>query len=147
LESAVTVALLLYELASAWAQQRHPERLARSVHARLREGRFAAVSAQKGSEIMAVQTLRNSLMSATMTASTAALGVVASLTLTMPSLHQSVSALWSPRLMLELVLIALLFASLVASAIAVRYCNHTSFICGIPTDSPVRQRWATKGAA
>jgi hypothetical protein len=147
LEAGATVALLvLYELGTTWAQQRHPARLARSAHARLREGWFAAVSAQRGSEILAVQTLRNSLMSATMTASTAALGLVASLTLTAPSLHDSVAVQWSPRLMLELVLIALLFASHVASAMAVRYFNHTSFICGIPTDSSVRQQWAAEGA-
>jgi len=148
LAACTTVALLvLYEVASAWAQRRAPTQLARSAHARLREAWFAAVSDREGSEILAVQTLRNSLMSATMTASTAALGLVASLTLAVPTLHDSVAAVWSPRLMLELVLIALLFASLVASAMAVRYYNHAGFICGMPTDSPAREHWAAQGTA
>jgi hypothetical protein len=142
-----TVALLaLYEAATAWAQRRTPEKLARSAHAGLREAWFTAISQTRGSEILAVQTLRNSLMSATMTASTAALGLVATLTLAVPSLHVGGSA-WSPRSVLELVLVALLFASLVASAMAVRYYNHTGFICGMPTDSPTRQQWAAQGAA
>ena len=139
--------LLLYEAGSTWAQRRNPARLARSAHAGLREDWFNTVSLHPGSEILAVQTLRNSLMSATMTASTAALGLVASLTLTVPSLHDSVVASWSPRLALELMLITLLFASLVASAMAVRYYNHTGFICGIPVGSPARLQWAVPGAA
>ena len=148
LAAAVTVALLaLYEAGSTWAERRNPESLARSAHARLREAWFTAVSQQPGSEILAVQTLRNSLMSATMTASTAALGLVASLTLTVPSLHDGAVAFWSPRLALELVLIALLFASLVASAMAVRYFNHVGFICGMPAASPARTQWAGRGAA
>jgi len=145
--SATMALLVMYELATVWTQRRRPDRLARSAHAGLRESWFVAVSQQKGSEILAVQTLRNSLMSATMTASTAALGLVASLTLAVPSLHGSVAAAWSPRLALELVLIALLFASLVASAMAVRYYNHVGFICGMPTDSPTRQQWAVRGTA
>ncbi len=140
-----TVALLiLYEAAAAWAQRRNPSRLSRSAHAGLREAWFAAVSQTRGSEILAVQTLRNSLMSATMTASTAALGLVATLTLAVPSLHAG-GAAWAPRSVLELVLVGLLFASLVASAMAVRYYNHVGFICGMPTDSPARAQWAVPG--
>lgn len=147
LATGATVALLLlYEAGSAWAQWRYPEHLARSAHASLREAWFAAISQTRGTEILAVQTLRNSLMSATMTASTAALGLVATLTLAVPSLHDGGTAL-SPRLALELVLVALLFASLVASAMAVRYFNHTGFICGMPTDSPAREQWAAAGTA
>ncbi len=146
--AAATVALLLlYEAGSAWAQRRIPARLARSANATLRAAWYSAVSQHPGSEILAVQTLRNSLMSATMTASTSALGLVASLTLAVPSLHENVVASWSPRLALELVLIALLFASLIASVMSVRYYNHAGFICGMPTDSPARKQWASQGAA
>ena len=59
---------------------------------------------------LAVQTLRNSLMSATMTASTAMLGLIGTVTLAAPSLHASFG--WSatlpsftPRLVLELLLL------------------------------------------
>ena len=82
--------LLIHEAWLAWRQRRHPERLARSAHARLRQEWFEAVSAQPGSEILAVQTLRNSLMSATMTASTAAIGLMGTATLAAPSLQAGV---------------------------------------------------------
>ena len=138
------------------AQPRTPGRLARTAHASLREDWFAAVSAQPGSEILAVQTLRNSLMSATMTASTAVLGLMGALSLTAPTLHATLgeasagTADWphvTPRLAMELVLLCLLFASLVASVMAVRYYNHAGFIGGMPVGAPQRQRWAAAGSA
>ncbi|MBX9716693.1 MAG: DUF599 domain-containing protein, partial [Burkholderiaceae bacterium] len=89
LATATVLIVFGYEVALAFAQRRQPERLARTAHAALREDWFAAVSAQSGSEILAVQTLRNSLMSATMIASTAVLGLMGTLTLAAPSLHAS----------------------------------------------------------
>src|SRR6218665_3285413 len=80
------------------------DRLAPARHAALREQWFRVVSAQKGSEVLAVQTLRNSLMSATLLASTAALALMGTVTLAAPSLHESL-AHFSPRLVLELVLL------------------------------------------
>ena len=144
--------LVAYELAIGLAQRRRPDRMARSAHAVLREEWFAAVSQQQGSEILAVQTLRNSLMSATMTASTAMLGLIGTVTLAAPSLHAGFGDAASlpsltPRLMLELLLLAALFASLVCSAMAVRHYNHLGFIAGMPVGSDTRGRWAAAGAA
>ncbi|CAN7362245.1 DUF599 domain-containing protein [Acidovorax sp. LjRoot129] len=141
-----------YEGWLAVAQRLAPARLARTAHASLREDWFAAISAQPSSEILAVQTLRNSLMSATMTASTAVLGLMGALSLTAPTLGQAstVTAAWphvTPRLAMELVLLCLLFASLVASVMAVRYYNHAGFIGGMPVGAPQRQRWAAAGTA
>ena len=149
---ATVATLVLYEAAVLLTQQRKPERVARSAHASLREEWFAAVSSQPGSEILAVQTLRNSLMSATMTASTAVLGLMGAVTLAAPSLRSSladagIGLAFTPRLALELVLMLLLFASLVCSAMAVRYYNHASFICAMPVGSASRQRWSASGAA
>ena len=149
---ATIVVLIAYEAVLTVAQRRSPERMARSAHAALREEWFAAVSQQKGSEILAVQTLRNSLMSATMTASTAMLGLIGTVTLAAPSLHASFGepALLpsvTPRLVLELLLLALLFASLACSAMAVRYYNHVGFISGMPVESEARKRWAAAGTA
>jgi hypothetical protein len=147
-----TIAILAANEASVFfAERRNPAGLARTVHARLREEWFAAVSQQPGSEILAVQTIRNSLMSATMTASTAVLGLVGTITLATPSLHATFNApnaqfQFTPRLMLDLVLIALLFASLVCSAMSVRYYNHAGYICSMPIDSDTRLRWAETGA-
>lgn len=154
LAAIATVSVLAtYELFLVIAQARHPRRLARSAHAELRAEWFSAVSAQTGSEILAVQTLRNSLMSATMTASAAALGLMGTVTLTAPSLHTGLADTSSgvhavtPQLALELVLLTLLFASLISSAMAVRYYNHAGFISGMPVGSEVRQRWSSAGSA
>ncbi|CAM3643397.1 DUF599 domain-containing protein [Polaromonas hydrogenivorans] len=154
LAAVATVAtLLLYEAAVVLAQRHTPERLARSAHASLREEWFTAVSGHPGSEILAVQTLRNSLMSATMTASTAVLGLMGTVTLAAPYLRSSLGdagaggLAFTPRLALELMLMTLLFASLVCSAMAVRYYNHASFICAMPVGSAPRQRWSASGTA
>jgi uncharacterized membrane protein len=146
-----TVVMLLgYELVLAAAQRSRPDRMARSAHAVLREEWFTSVSQQPGSEILAVQTLRNSLMSATMTASTAVLGLIGTVTLAAPSLKVSLGAReiplgLTPQLLLELLLMTLLFASLVCSAMAVRYYNHVGFISGMPVGSDARNRWAEVG--
>ena len=161
----VTLGIVVaYEGWLALAQRRTPQRLARSAHASLREDWFAAISAQPGSEILAVQTLRNSLMSATMAASTTVLGLMGALSLTAPTLHATLGEVatgigastgtgttswphFTPRLAMELVLLCLLFASLVASVMAVRYYNHAGFVGGMPVGSPQRQRWAATGTA
>lgn len=108
-----------------------------------------AVSRQKGSEILAVQTLRNAVMSASMIASITALGLMGTVTLAAPSLHAEWGAgaipHFTPRLAMELVLLALLFASLVSSVMAVRYYSHASFVGGMPVDSEARQQWTATG--
>lgn len=147
---ATAAVLLLYEVLLVLLQRSQPERLARARHASLREDWFLAVSAQKGSEVLAVQTLRNSLMSATMLASTAALALMGTVSLSAPSLHASFSAARGlsdigPQLTLELLLLALLFASLVSTMMAVRFFNHAGFIGGMPVDSAARERWAQAG--
>jgi len=150
---ATLAVVILYEVWLAFAQRRHPQALARSAHASLREDWFEAVSAQRGSEVLAVQTLRNSLMSASMTASTAVLGLMGSLTLAAPSLHASFGAaqsgapVFTPRLAMELSLLLLLFSSLASSVMAVRYYTHASFIGAMPVESAARQRWAHAGSA
>ncbi|MDQ6882587.1 MAG: DUF599 domain-containing protein [Pseudomonadota bacterium] len=151
--SATVAVLLAYEVSLAVAQRQRPARIARTAHANLRGDWFEAVSAQKGSEVLAVQTLRNALMSASMSASTAALGLMGTVTLAVPSLHGEFSDAAfvlphvTPRLVMELVLLALLFASLVSSIMAVRYYNHASFVGGMPVESDARERWAPAGTA
>lgn len=150
--AAITVAVLLaYQVLLAAAGRRKPQRLARAAHATLREQWFVAASAQKGSEVLGVQTLRNSLMSATMTASTSVLALMGTVSLAAPSLNATFGGTglpqFTPRLAMELVLIALLFASLVASVMAVRYYHHASFIVGMPVDSEARRQWSPAGIA
>jgi hypothetical protein len=154
LAAAATLAVIvLYELWHTLAQRRRPHALARSAHAGLREEWFAALSTQVGSELLVVQTLRNSLMSATMTASTAVLGLMGSLTLAAPSLQASFdperlgAAAMTPRLLVELMVLALLFSALLTSVMAVRYYTHASFIGSMPVQSAARARWAEAGSA
>lgn len=150
----VTVAVLAGNEAMMMVMQRRdPARLARSAHANMRQEWFAAVSAQSGSEILAVQTLRNSLMSATMAASTAVLGLIGTVTMAAPSLYAGFAGgipavrHLSVHLVLELVLMVLLFAALVSSTMAVRFYNHASFISAIPVGSEARRRWTPVGSA
>jgi hypothetical protein len=155
---ALTLCLLLAYLLYMMLSPKHgKQQMAWRAHAQLRDDWFDAVSAHSGSEILAVQTLRNSLMSATMTASTAALGLVGSVTLAAPSLQPLMTPDASgagvagvldhltPRLMLELTLLLLLMASLVASAVAIRFYNHASIIVALPVGCDARQRWTASG--
>ena len=144
----VTAAIpLLYELVLWWTQRQRPTHVARTAHANLREEWFSAVGVVPGTEILAVQTLRNSLMSATMIASTAAIGLMGAATLVAPSL-QAVLAMQglfphaTARLAMELLLMTVLFASLVFSVMAVRYYNHAGFIVAMPIGSPQRLQWS-----
>ena len=144
----LTAAILaLYEVHLWWTQHARPDHVARTAHAQLRAQWFDAISKVPGTEILGVQTLRNSLMSATMIASTAAIGLMGAASLVAPSLHPVVEAQGlfpnaTPRLMMELLLMATLFASLVCCAMAVRYYTHVGFIVAMPVGSAQRQQWS-----
>jgi hypothetical protein len=137
-----TAFILLYEL--GWLVQSRRAGSARSVigrHARLREDWYAAVSAQPGSEVLAVQTLRNSVMSATVLASTAALALMSTVALFAPAAGGMGEGL-APRELLHLLLLGLLCASLVGSLFSVRLYNHAGFICAMPVGSGARAAWS-----
>lgn len=137
---AVTLAIVLaYLLYLALA----PDRLAWRTHSALRAEWFDAISAERGTEVLAVQTLRNSVMTATMTASTSALGLMGAVTLIAPSLHTP--ATFTPRIAMELTAMALLLLALVASTMAIRYYNHAGFVCAMPVGCAARTRWADTG--
>lgn len=136
--------LAAYEVQLSMLSRRRPLATARSAHALLRVEWVQALSRQAGSEIVAVQALRNSLMSATITASTAALALMGTLTVTSTTVAQDMALFGmqqvSTRLVLELLLLATLFASYVCSATAMRYFSHSSFIMSLPVDSEERLR-------
>lgn len=154
LASAATILIVvLYEAIQRWRHQDRPGVLARSAHAGLREDWFRSISDHVGSEIIAVQTLRNSMMTATLTATTATLGLMGSVTLAASQLHMTFApgaspwAAMTPRLVMELLLMSALFTALACSTIAVRYFNHASFICAMPVGSQARQQWLPVGIA
>lgn len=132
-----------YEAWVWWTGRRRPDRMARSAHARMRIDWAEALSRRPGFEIVAVQTLRNSLMSATIGASTAALALMGTITLAGGSLAQGLSELHGGRMQLRPVLEGLLmlalFASYVCSAMAMRYFNHAGFVMSMPVDSEQRK--------
>jgi hypothetical protein len=98
-----------------------------------------ALERQPGSEILAVQPLRNSLMSATVVASTAALALLGSFSVGLPFLvHGTSLDLSQARALLLLVLMLALFASLLSAALATRLFNHAGFMLSFPAGSDDR---------
>lgn len=144
----VTITILsVYEVGLRIAQRVRPSALARAAHGTIRAQWVQEMARHPGSEILAVQTLRNAVMSSTMIASTAAIGLIGAANLAAPSLQSSFGgtgvAPITSRLVLELFVLALLFASLVCTAMAVRYYNHVGFIVSMPVGSPARERWSS----
>lgn len=121
--------------------QRQPERLARYANAKLRMHWVLSLSDKPGFEIVAVQALRNSLMAASISASTAALAVMGALTMAGASLAANL-ARWSGEdalhTVLQALMIGLLFASYICSAMSTRHYSHASFIMSMPVDEAAR---------
>jgi hypothetical protein len=134
-----SVILLTYEIWVLWVGWRHPQRVARSAHAFMRASWVDAMGRQPGFEIVAVQALRNSLMSATIAASTAALALMGTVTLASSTL-ESVSFAGTPplRVVLEILLMATLFGSFVCASMSMRYFSHASFVMSMPVAAPER---------
>ncbi len=146
---ALSVAMLAaYEVRAFRLARRNPHRLARSANAQTRMHWVAALSAKPGFEIVAVQALRNSLMSATISASTAALAVMGTMSLTGPELVAGLPELASGQsaaalhILLQALLVVLLFASYVCSAMAMRHFGHAGFVMSMPVGSTERETFA-----
>lgn len=134
------VALAAYELQQLWAAHRDPVTTARSAHRMLRGEWVRALSRQPGTEILAVQALRNSLMSATIIASTAVLLLMGAVSLMVSSGATSPLNVRQLSLqgLLELALVLALFATYVCSAMGMRYYHHAGFILSLPIGSAER---------
>ena len=126
-----------YELLVWRAGRRNAGATARTAHRLMRAEWVRTLSEQHGSELLAVQTLRNSLMSATINASTAALGLMGSLSL-MASRGAPSWELTS-ALIIRVLLALTLFAAYVTSAFAMRYYHHAGFLMSLPVGSAARQ--------
>jgi hypothetical protein len=143
------VLLAGYEIRLYLVGKSSPERIARHANARVRMHWAATLSAQPGFEIVAVQALRNSLMSATISASTAALAVMGTVSMSGSSLAGKL-ALGAPVELLhtglQAMLVLTLFASYVCSAMAMRHYGHASFIMSLPCASPERASFTPAAA-
>jgi hypothetical protein len=137
--------IVVYETHAHWVSKRDPAHQARFVNAHMRKAWVQAMSVQPGFEIVAVQALRNSLMSATVVATTAALALMASLTLGGASLaaglaNPSNEAISLLHVLLGAGAVGVLFASYVCSAMSMRYYGNATQVMSMPVASPERQR-------
>jgi hypothetical protein len=126
-----------YEVQVQRSARRNPAATARSTHLALRAQWVLALARDEGSEMVAVQALRNSLMSATINASTAALAMMGSI-----SLIQSKGGLlqtMSVHVALEICLVSSLFATYVCSALSMRFIHHAGFALSLPVGSAERE--------
>lgn len=136
------LALLIgYQLYLGRAFRRQSERTYRGRSNRLRRAWVETVRAS-GNDILAVQTLRNWVMSATLFASTAiliGLGIVR-LALEGPDLtglsqSLSLAPTGAPLVRVKLLLLAaFFFSAFLHFALALRYYNHTGFLINLPAE-------------
>lgn len=109
-------------------------------HDQLRRDWLDAVTASSGSEILGVQTIRNSLMSCTMTATAAMLAFMGGVSLLYSSKMPSLD--FQQHVLSVLVLLGLSF---VMSMLAARQWHHAGFVAGMPTSSASRKQWLPVG--
>lgn len=137
--------IVVYEIRAHRVGKLDPAYQVRFINAHMRKAWVQAMSAQPGFEIVAVQALRNVLMSATVVASTAALALMAGLTLGGASLPASLAqhpgeGIALLHVLLGAVAIGVLFASYVCAAMSMRYYGNATFVMSMPMASPERQR-------
>ena len=131
-----------YELYLRRAGSKAPMKTARSAHATIRRQWIKTVMGKPGTEILVIQTLRNSVMAGSFMASTAVLAL--SGTLTLSGFGNADSKLWhhgtplTPQDALAalklLLLAASFFVSFLFTAMSVRFFNHAGYLIttGVP---------------
>jgi uncharacterized membrane protein len=145
----------LYEMYLGWTTLRAPMKLARSAHAAIRSNWVKSVMRRPGTEILVIQTLRNSVMAASFMATTAILAL--SGTLTLSGIANSDNRLWqaahegSRESMLFAAKLLLLtgsfFVSFLFMAMAVRFFNHAGYLITGEVASEESNRKETLAAA
>lgn len=121
-----------YELWFRARARRHPLAFARTAHARLRMRWVHELMATPGTELLAIQTIRNSVMSATVTASTAVLALTGAVTFLSNRLGAEglQAVIPAPGTVLTALLMAILFLTFLFSTMAVRFFNHAGYLMG-----------------
>jgi uncharacterized membrane protein len=139
----------LYEIYLRWIILRAPMKLARSAHAAIRSNWVKSVMRRPGTEILVIQTLRNSVMAASFMATTAILALSGTLTLSgiansdnrlsqVAHAGGNESTLFAAKLLL---LIGSFFVSFLFMAMAVRFFNHAGYLITgeVASDEPDRK--------
>lgn len=131
--------LILYHGRLGWVYRRHPERTSRGRADRLRRAWVEAVRERNG-DILAIQTLRNWVMTASVFASTTiviGLGLVAASFqgLNLANLSKALSLVPAGEDMARLKLLMLatiFFSAFLRFVIALRFYNHAGFLVILP---------------
>lgn len=129
-----------YELRFRSHSRRHPLQYARTVHARIRTRWVHELMQKPGSELLAIQTIRNSVMSSTVIASTAVLALMGVVTVLSNRLgSEGLQAMtFGPRAVVAALLMAIMFTTFVLSAMAVRFFNHAGYLMGSQAQGDAR---------
>lgn len=115
-------------------------------HDQMRRDWLLAITEQTGTEVLAVQTIRNSLMSCTMTATTATLAFMGCVTWLYSRWPQSLSEAQQATLEIHILAVMILLGlSFITSMLAARQWHHAGFVAGMPTTSHSRQKWLPAG--
>lgn len=152
--AASVLALLAYEGYLVWVGRLSPLRVARTAHAEIRARWVVAMLQREGkdTEVLVVQTIRNSIMAASFMASTSALALTG--TLTLSGLGNVESPVWSGSLLsglqvsslltvTKLVLLTVIFfASFMFCTMSVRYFSHTGYLITTEIGYPQHRRQA-----
>jgi uncharacterized membrane protein len=140
--------MIAYEIYLVFVGSAAPYRIAQRTHARMRATWVRKIIARSGTEVVVVQTLRNSLMAASFMASTSMLALIGMLTLSGLGDNAgrwnlaSLTDLTTRLLEIKLVLLALVFfASFFFNTMAVRFYTHAGYMIsiGVGTDDPWRR--------
>lgn len=139
--AATVVVSLAYFLWSYWLSPDDPDRLVQARHARFRRDWLSAIRDESGAGILAVQTIRNSLMSASFLASSLMLALMAAFnftTETFRGLHVAGQAPVGPGTVLlvakAVLLIMTLAFAFAAFVLAVRLYHHVGYMVVLPQE-------------
>ncbi|MGR9086346.1 MAG: DUF599 domain-containing protein [Gammaproteobacteria bacterium] len=145
--------ILLYYLYLDWRNRRHPDFTVHATNAKVRQRWVNMIMTSDNKDVLAVQTLRNSVMASNFMASTAVLLIIGILNL---SEHiDRLAAAWQPFVAtgeeppqyLHLVKLGLLlldfFIAFYCFSMAIRFFNHVGYMINLPAD-PAMEGFTTK---
>ncbi len=138
------VAYALYELYLRRLTRHAPMKTARSAHAEIRSEWVKSLMSRSGTEILGIQTLRNSVMAASFMATTAVLALSGVLSLSgvgspgnamWQAVHggQHDALIFATKLLL---LAGSFFVSFLCMSMAVRFFNHAGYLIGSASAAP-----------
>ncbi|MGZ8153335.1 MAG: DUF599 domain-containing protein [Methylovulum sp.] len=144
---AVSVLLvLLYYLYLNWRTRRQPNFTVHAMNARVRQRWVEMIMANEKMDILAVQTLRNSVMASNFMASTAVLLIIGILNLSQNT--EKLITAWQPFVLAEsasnelgLLKLGLLlldfFIAFYCFSMAIRFFNHVGYMVNLPADTVI----------